>query len=69
MAPMVPGREGVEHGPGGKGGEFPDGLHPRDRLSSLSGCHRLGPTEQLGPLMGTSMTLWLPPEVTHQLPC
>ena len=31
MAPMVTGREGVEHGPGGEGGAVPDGLHPGDR--------------------------------------
>ena len=42
--PMVLGRENVEHGPGGEGGDFLDGLHPRERLLSLSEYGRTGPT-------------------------
>ena len=34
-APMVTGREDVEHGPGGKGGAVPVGLNPMDGLLSL----------------------------------
>ena len=33
--PMVPGREDVEHDPGREGGVVPDGVHFRDRSSSL----------------------------------
>ena len=43
-ATMVPGWEDVEHGPGGERGEVPDGLHPRDILSSISECDCPGPT-------------------------
>ena len=43
-APMVPGWEEVENGPGGEGGEVTDGLHPMDRLSSISECDRTGTT-------------------------
>ena len=43
-APMVPGREDVEHGTAGEGGEVPDGLHPGVRLSSLQELARPVPT-------------------------
>ena len=35
LAPMVPGREDVEHGPGGEVGKVMDGIHSRDGSSSL----------------------------------
>ena len=38
MAPMVPGREEGQHSKAGKGGAFPDGLHPGDRSSSFQEC-------------------------------
>ena len=41
-APMVLGRENIEHGLSGEGGEVPDGLHPRDGLSSLLKCVCMG---------------------------
>ena len=44
MAPMVPGWEDVEHGPGREGGAVPDILHPRDKLLSLYECGHLVPT-------------------------
>ena len=37
------GREDVEHGPGGEGGEVPDGLHPGDGSPSLLECIRPEP--------------------------
>ena len=42
--PMVPGRENMEDGLDGEGGEVPDGLHHRDKLLSLLECNRPGPT-------------------------
>ena len=35
---MVPGLKDVEHGPGGEGGEVPDGLHPGYGFPSLLEC-------------------------------
>ena len=40
---MVPGREDVEHDPGGEGGEVPNGLHYGDGSPYLLECVRLGP--------------------------
>ena len=42
-APMVTRQEDVDHGPGGEEVEVPDGLHHRDRSSSLLGCVHPGP--------------------------
>ena len=42
-ARMVPGREDVEHDPGGEEGEVPNGLHSLDGSSSLLECIRPGP--------------------------
>ena len=42
-APMVPGQEDMEHGPGREGGEVLDRLHPRDGSLSLLECVRPGP--------------------------
>ena len=39
---MVLGREDVEHGTGGEGGEVPDGLHPGYGLPSLLECVCMG---------------------------
>ena len=44
VSPMVTGREYVEHGLVGEGGEVPDGLHPWEILLSLLECDRPGPT-------------------------
>ena len=41
---MVTGKKDVEHGPGGVGGEVPDGLYPRDIPSSISECDHMGTT-------------------------
>ena len=43
MLLMVPGREDVEHGPGGEGDEVPDGLYPGDESLSLLECVHPGP--------------------------
>ena len=39
----MPGREDVEHDPGGEGGEFSNGLHSGDGSLSLLECVRLVP--------------------------
>ena len=41
---MVTGKKDVEHGPGGVGGEVPDGLYPRDIPSSILECDHMGTT-------------------------
>ena len=53
---------------GGRWGEVPDGLHPRDISSYLLECDHLGPSAWLGPLLGTWMPPWWPPEGMPQVP-
>ena len=65
---MVPGREDMEHDPGGEGGEVPDGLHHGNVSPSLLKCVRTGPQAQLRPLYDTGLPPQLLPEGALQVP-
>ena len=64
---MVLVQEDVEHGMGGEGGEFPDGIHPGYGLPSLFECVCPGPQALLIPLLGPGMPPQRPPEGTIQV--
>ena len=57
----------MKHGQGGEVSPVPDGLHPRDRTSSLLERVRLGPRAQHRSLYGDRLHMQLPREGSHKL--
>ena len=67
-AQMGQGKEDVEHGQGGEVSPIPDGLHPRDRPSSLLERVCLGLTTQHRSLYGDGLPSQRPQEGTNKIP-